>query len=241
MSIGILIPTWNNNEYLMPCLRSLLTPWFSGHIYVVNNGEPENMDGIDDKRVTILQQESNLGWEGGLKKGLEASQEDFVVFMNDDTYVPFSSIGWTDHLLTHFSDPRVAAVGPSTNVVMGAQQIFAPIDPKEDVLNVKFLIGFCLMVRRSALNEVGGIDDTLPGGDDFDLSIRLRNAGYKLLVDRNVFVYHHGFKTGERIHGTAASGGWNSMEMTERTNFSLINKHGLRPWLNCMKDQRVSA
>jgi SAM-dependent methyltransferase len=155
--------------------------------------------------------------------------------MNDDTYIPLPSIRWTNLLLNHFANPKIGAVGPTTNVVMGAQQIFSPIPYPQDILRVKFLIGFCVMVRRKALEEVGGIDDSLPGGDDFDLSIRLRKAGYELLIDRNVFVYHHGFKTGQRVHGNH----WNSMEMTENTNFALINKHGLRPWLDCMKNQVI--
>lgn len=234
--IDLLIPTWNNNEYLIPCLNSL-----SGEediqVFVVNNGDAENMEGVEQKNVTVLQQSMNLGWEGGLKKGLEASKSELVVFLNDDTYTPRSSHGWMSRLRLHFLDSKVGAVGPSTNVVMGAQQIFAPIDHENTVFKVKFLIGFCMMVRRSALEEAGGVDDRLSGGDDFDLSIRLRKAGYDLLVDRNEFVYHHGFKTGERIHGNAASGGWNSMDMIERTNFGLINKHGLRPWLDCMQNQ----
>jgi SAM-dependent methyltransferase len=92
-----------------------------------------------------------------------------------------------------------------------------------------------MMVRRSAVEQAGGIDMALPGGDDLDLSIRLRKAGYELWVDRNVFVYHHGFKTGERVNGNSTvSGGWNSIEMQERTNQALIQKHGLRAYLECM-------
>lgn len=241
--IGVIIPTWNNNQYLLPCLNSLLSPLATEdllHIYVVNNGEARNMEAISHPRVTILQQEKNLGWEGGLKAGLVASKEEFVVFMNDDTFVPLPSLRWANTMLDHFKLPQVGAVGPSSNCVMGLQNIFSTTYACRDVLQVNFLIGFCMMLRRSALEAVGGVDDSLPGGDDLDLSIRLRKAGYYLLVDRNVLIYHHGFKTGERVNGGPnIAGGWNSIEMTERTNFALINKHGLKEWIACMNQLPV--
>ncbi len=237
-NIGVIIPTWNNNEYLVPCLNSLLTPVTTEdllNIYVVNNGEPQNMDAISHPRIKILQQKDNLGWEGGLIKGLEASTEEFVVFMNDDTYIPPASIRWANVLINDFANPIVGAVGPSSNCVMGVQNIFSGLPYAYDILDVNFLIGFCMMVRRSALDAVGGVDDSLSGGDDLDLSIRLRKAGYKLLCDRNAFVFHHGFKSGERLKGTSdQKGGWNSVEMTERTNWGLIKKHGLHEFLYCL-------
>lgn len=235
--VAIIIPTYNGNDYLIPLLNSLLFTWKEGlfHIYLVNNGEIHNMDGIANPHVTVLQQPENVGWEGGLKVGLNASTEDLVLFLNDDTFIPMNSVDWLDRMTDHFKHDNVGAVGPASNCVRGAQNIFSGTPYDQDLLLVNFLIGFCLMVRRSALEKAAGIDDTLPGGDDLDLSIRLRKAGYGLICDRNVFVYHHGFKTGERVKGTPnMKGGWNSVEMTERTDWALMEKHGLPEWLNCM-------
>jgi predicted SAM-dependent methyltransferase len=234
-SIGIIIPTWDNPQYLMPCLNSLIrytVPEDLFHIYVVNNGRPEYMEGMKDhKYITVLQQESNLGWEGGLKAGLAASKEPYVVFLNDDTHIPSHQPNWLLRMISHFSYPDVAAVGPTSNVVMGRQQLFADCDSQ--VLPVKFLIGFCMMVKRDVLEAAGGIDATLPGGDDLDLSIRFRKLGKRLICDRQVFIWHHGFKTGERVEGTPnQAGGWNSVEKIEKTNFALINKHGLPAFLD---------
>ncbi len=229
--VDIIIPTWNNPNYLYPCVNSLMrnnTTENLFHIYIINNGYPGSIN-VDNPHITVIDAGENLGWEGGLKLGLQHSKAPFVVFHNDDTYIPPISRLWLNHLLQHFKDPRVGAVGPSSNVVMGRQNIFA--DLAAHIFPVKYLIGFCFMVRREALEKAGGVDDTLPGGDDFDLSIRLADAGYTLLADRSVFVYHHGFKTGERIFGTAdKTGGWNSYEFKEKTDFALIKKHGFRKW-----------
>lgn len=236
--IGVIIPTWNNNDYLGPCLNSLLNPLMTEdmiHVYLVNNGDPANVEQIVHPRITVLQQTKNEGWEGGLKAGLAVAKEQFICFLNDDTYVPMTSLRWVNRLLEHFKHPQVGAVGPSSNVVMGIQNIFSGLSPVHTPIQVNYLIGFCLLVRRSALEAAGGIDDSLPGGDDLDLSIRLRKAGYVLLADREVFIYHHGFKTGERVEGGPnQKNGWNSVEKTERTNWALMEKHGLYSWMACM-------
>lgn len=235
--LSIIIPTFNNFEYLRPCLESILTNITAlnlFHIYVVNNGHKNSCDWVNHKQVTVLQPGENLGWEGALKLGLEKSSEPFVLFLNDDTFIPPSSKLWVNKLMQPFIDPKVGAVGPASNVVMGLQNIFTqtPIP----VFTTKYLIGFCFMVRRSALMEVGGIDDTLPGGDDLDMSIRLRQGGYKLIAYKDVFVYHHGFKTGARIHGNEQqANGWNSFEMMEKTNHAIIKKHGFMAWWDCIK------
>ena len=92
-----------------------------------------------------------------------------------------------------------------------------------------------MLVRRSTLDEVGGIDVNFPTGDDIDLSIRFLKAGYLLQVDKTVFVYHHGFQTGERLYGGPSKpGGWNSPTMTDDTNRMIINKHGFKAWWRTM-------
>lgn len=237
--IDILIPTFNNAPYLGPCVQSLI-----GHtglresmrIIVVNNGDQKSCDFLPKHpSLEVIQAGKNLGWEGGLKRGLEESDSEFVCFMNDDTFVPFASHYWLNYVLPPFSDQNVAAVGPCTNVVMGPQNIFFGNEAADPYPDASYLIGYCMVVRRKYLDAVGGVDDTFPGGDDLDLSIRFRKAGYKLKIARSAFVYHHGFKTGERIRGHSdRPGGWNSQEMTERTNHWLIRKHGFRNFIDCL-------
>lgn len=242
--VSILCPTFNNPDYLFPCIQSIRAytmPEDLFHIYIINNGDKEQMGPyLNDPYITVLQQERNLGWEGGLKAGLAASKEPYVLLMNDDTYIPAHQRLWLTMMLNQFAHPDCGAVGPSSNVVMGSQNIFG-VRP-EPTLRAKFLIGFCMLLRRADLDAVGGIDDTLPGGDDLDLSIRLRKAGKYLISHRNVFVYHHGFKTGERVEGKPNQpGGWNSIEKMERTNQALIAKHGLRAFIDLWKEEPNSV
>jgi 2-polyprenyl-3-methyl-5-hydroxy-6-metoxy-1,4-benzoquinol methylase len=118
---------------------------------------------------------------------------------------------------------------------MGMQNIFS-MTPLS-VFERKFLIGFCFMVRREALEKAGGIDDAHTVADDFDMSIRLRKNGYRLLVDKRAFVYHHGFTTGNKVYGDFQKrNGWNSFERYEMGNHYIIGKHGFRSWAETMHD-----
>lgn len=236
--VTIIIPTWDNFEYLRPAVVSLLTNQTTKGLFeilVINNGHPNSCDFLKaQKQVKVINAGRNLGWEGGIDLGMKNSTSEFVCFFNDDAYIPTTSRLWLNNLLQHFRDPKVGAVGPSSNVVMGWQNIFA--DTRIHAFEAKFIIGFCALIRRSAFEQIGGMDLELPGGDDLDWSLRLRDAGYKVLVDRSVFVFHHGFKTGERIFGNPNSPqGWNSFEKTEKTNHALIKKHGFKKWWDLMK------
>jgi GT2 family glycosyltransferase len=227
LAVTIIIPSLNNRRYLEPCLSSILRETINVNyqIIVVNNCRRCTMEWIDDPRVTVLAPGSNLGWEGGLQLGLTLSLTPYSLFLNDDTLILRNQQRWLSRLLEHFENPQVGAVGPASNLVAGAQAIQRQAPTLR--FPVRFLIGFCMLVRRSALNQVGGIDLSLPGGDDIDLSIRLRRAGYSLLCDRRVFVYHHGYKTGERVYGPSNQHcGWNSREFTDRVTSALVAKHG---------------
>jgi glycosyltransferase involved in cell wall biosynthesis len=240
-TLSIIIPTFNNPEYLNPCISSILRTGILdtiGELIIINNGEQDIQRLCGHiKNIKIIKPEGNLGWEGGLKLGLENSDAPFVVFQNDDTFIPPNQPLFYRHLLSRFSDDLVGVVSPSTTIAAGPQSIYsanAPAVPME----VPYLIFFTVMVRRSALDEIGGVDTTLPGGDDIDVSMRMRKAGYKLLIDPGAFLIHHAFKTGERVNGGAnVKGGWNSEDMRDRTNAALIRKHGFKYFVQTLQSQ----
>jgi GT2 family glycosyltransferase len=203
-------------------------------LIIVNNGKQDMAMFRSHPGIVIVDTGKNLGWEGGLKAGLEQSDSEFVVFQNDDTFIPPTSVNLYQQLMACMADPSVAAVAPTTTVAAGRQSIYHPDSPRVP-LEVSYLIFFTVMVRRDYLEKVGGIDDTLPGGDDIDLSIRFRQAGYSIVIDPRAFLIHHGFKTGTRVRGDHTTrGGWNSLEMTERTNQYLIRKHGFRSFIKTL-------
>ena len=234
--IDIIIPTYENPDQLVQCIQSIEATKLSRpcDIIVVNNG-PVNLFQLQERyKFKLLMPDRNLGWTGGLAYGLKSSKSEFVMFANDDIFVPISSTMWLHNMARVLQQyPGVGAVGPASNCVMGLQNIWS--QSREYYHNVQFLVGFCMLVRKEALDKIGGLDESFNTGDDIDLSIRLRSEGYSLINTRNTFVYHHGFQTGEVLYGKPDEpGGWNSLQMTEQTNDHLIQKHGFKKWWRTM-------
>lgn len=239
--LDIIVVTFNNPQYAGPCLSSIINTGIlnlCARLIVVNNGDQPLEEHFQHYANTLfIKTGSNVGWEAALKVGLERSDARFVVFQNDDTFIPRANCSIYDRLLIPFADPRVGLVGPVTTVASGVQSIYHPAAPRS-LIEVPYAIFFMVMVRREALDAVGGIDASLPGGDDFDLSIRLRQAGYSLVVNPDAFLIHEAFKTGERVHGGPnVDGGWNSRKMREETNAALIRKHGFKTFYDTIAGQ----
>jgi len=243
--VTIIIPTFNNPQFLNPCVLSIArTGVLNGlaKLLIINNGTQPIGDQFKAfPNLEVVTPGSNLGWERGLQYGIEHSDSPFLVFQNDDTHIPQSDSFIYHYMLRHFSNADVAAVGPTTTTAAGWHSIYMQ-SPIRSLTEVSYLIFFTVMIRRTHLVEAGGIDFSCPGGDDIDLSIRLRKNGKKLFVDPTAFLIHHGFKTGERVRGGPnVAGGWNSKEMTDRTNQWLIQKHGFKTFLDTLRGIAVTG
>lgn len=235
---SIIIPTWNLPEYFTPCVDSIAkTGVLDGlcELIVVNNGI-QDMNFLKEwPNTKVLTPGKNLGWEGGLELGLKHAQGEFICFQNDDTLIPKATHDFYSQLLWPFQDENVAAVGPTTTIAAGWHSVFNKNYPRI-LTEVTFLIFFTAMVRRSYLEAAGGIDTSAPGGDDLDLSMRFRKMGKSVVINPDAFIIHHAFKTGERVKGTPDKPfGWNSKEMSDRTNRWLIQKHGFKMFMETLR------
>lgn len=237
-TFSIIIPTYNNPEYLIPCLESISRTGVLdglGELVVINNGD-QPLDYLKAwPNVKVLKPKSNMGWEGGLDLGLKHAEGEFICFQNDDTLIPKATQDFYSQLLWPFQNDNIAAVGPATTIASGWHSVFQK-DATRTLKDVSYLIFFTVMIRRSDLDAAGGIDISAPGGDDLDLSIRLRKLGKSLVVNPDAFLIHHAFKTGTKVRGdSSVAGGWNSKEMIDRTNQWLIQKHGFKTFMETMR------
>jgi GT2 family glycosyltransferase len=236
MDLTIAIPTHNNFKQLVDCLYTLtFYNEYPFKIVVINNGDAVDPDGKDFEEtlrnhivyphLKVISPGENLGWQGAINKAfLEECDTRLFAMCNDDlVFLPFSSL-FLRQLCNHFRFEEIGAVGPCSNFVAGAQNLWRHGLPK--LFCTTLLIGFCMVIRSDLFSKIGGLDEGMPGGDDLDLSILVRKHGYKLLVDRTCYVHHIGCQTGDRIN----AGWWNSLDHQEESNNHLIRKHGLRAW-----------
>jgi GT2 family glycosyltransferase len=238
--LTIAIPTYQNYQQLTWCLESLIgNTEFPFKVIIINNDSDKQSqayiesicDNIGFKSIEVLQPGTNLKWMGSINLALNKTDTPFFCMMNDDVvFLPESKIFWRA-LINHFNDSEVGAVGPSSNFVAGNQNLFninLPI-----ILETTLLIGFCLLTKTNLLKEIGGLDESLPGGDDLDLSIRLNKLGYKLVADRTAYLHHIGQQTGQRVHKNY----WDSQDHQEAVVNAMIQKHGFILWHNCFQSK----
>jgi len=226
--LTISIPTWHNPQQLGWCIRSLLqyTDYPYKVIVVDNGGDSDIEDWIGEvwNRVEVLRPGHNLGWCKAQNLVLNRCDTPYFCCLNDDVvFLPSQATFWRA-LIEHFADPKLAAVAPCSNFVAGAQSLMQMDIP--NLCETSLLIGMCAVFHTDRLKEVGGFDESLPGGDDLDWSIRLRQAGYKLAINRFCYLHHFGQQTGKRVKGDW----WDSDEHSEITNNALIRKHGIKAW-----------
>jgi len=230
----MVMPTWNNTEMCCDAIRTLYeyTDFEKyGVLLLVDNSPTKdpNLKMYCERYGAIYYPSwENMGWMGSINYGFGVMKSmPYFTMCNDDVVFPQDPDFWprTFKLL---EDPKVAGVGPVSNYVMGWQQHRIPLT--DELGEVELLVGFCATYKTSALEEVGVLDMSLPGGDDLDISIRMRKAGYKLICDRRSFLYHYGSATGTRIHSD-----WDNLQSQHRTLNAIIRKHGVIPWYRCVQ------
>lgn len=130
--------------------------------------------------------------------GARRARGEFLLFIDDD--VRLGSEDLIERMLRTFEqDSRIGLVGVSQQVPADAspfarrcakelERFEAPVlDRVEDS---DLASHACMMIRRSVYLAVGGEHDLLPRGTDPDLRLRLREAGYRVVLAPGAWVYH---------------------------------------------------
>ena len=150
--------------------------------------------------MTVLRHDRSKGPSAARNTGLAACETDFVAFLDSDV-VPRR--GWLEALLGHFCDPAVALVAPRIvglqepeNLVARYEAVRSSLDlghreaPVVPYGTVSYVPSAAIICRRTALNDVGGFDETLKSGEDVDLCWRFIEAGARLRYEPIALVGH---------------------------------------------------
>jgi len=127
--------------------------------------------------------------------GWRRATGEVVVFVDDDVVVEPDTV---ERLVAELRDRDCDALGARIDPLEPGRLVADFMHAEHLVSHkvvdgeVRWLVTACVAVRRSVLDEVGGFDDHLrhAGGEDADLSLRLRAGGYRLAVSDGVAVRH---------------------------------------------------
>ena len=116
---------------------------------------------------------------------IEESTEDVICLLNNDTLV---EEGW-DRMIEVLEDKKVGAVGPVCNNCGGKQK---NMEKNGQIEEINDLSGFCYLFRKEVWEEVGEFPEDMPFyGQETVFNRKLEDRGYKLMVDRRVYIHHY--------------------------------------------------
>jgi len=196
---------------------------FSQEIVIVDNAGSDGSVAAAKSaypEIIVLRAQKNLGFAGACNLGIRKTRGEFIVLLNDDAEV---TSGWLGPLLACLrDDERVAACQPKLLSLQQPGQfdyagasgglldvfgypfsrgrIFQAIEKDagqyDEAMDVFWASGACMMLRRSALNTVGLLDeDFFAHMEEIDLCWRLHLAGYRVRVVPSSVVRHQSGST----------------------------------------------
>ena len=216
--VEISLVSTDNRELLEACLRSLpaACEGLDWHVTVVDNASSDGtaeMVQRDFPAARLMRNDSRLGFSVNHNKVIgpvvaEGSAR-YVVVLNEDTELEPGSVA----ALVAYADahPRTGVVGPAIFGTEGERQpsyfrfpgvlgqIGWALRPGRALPQHRgegWLNGSCLLVRVSALEEIGLLDDRFfIFFEDTDLGYRMRAAGWSSDVVEEARILHHGHMT----------------------------------------------
>jgi FkbM family methyltransferase len=210
---SIIIVTHNQLAFTRQCIESIHRYTDEPYeLIVVDNassdGTLDYLRGLDG--ITVLANAENRGFPAAANQGLRAATGQQLLLLNNDTIV---TTGWLTRLLRALrSDRKIGLVGPCSNCVSGEQQVPARYEDLAGLDGFAWdwgqthdgqrqdtdrLVGFCLLLKREVLDQIGLLDERFGLGcfEDDDYCLRALRAGYRLAITRDAFIHHAGGQT----------------------------------------------
>ena len=213
-TVSAVVVLYNSAAVIADCLRSLEAHARAGWLEAVgvDNASPDESAAIVERDfpwARLVRQPRNLGFAGGVNRGLRVARGDRFLLVNPDVVVPPETIpGLLRYLDEH---PQVGAVGPRVlrpngqaevtatyrptyrNEIIESLGLFvfrrwipawrsrALLDPPSGPVAVDVLSGCFLMFPRHVLERVGEFDeDFFMYVEDVDWCVRVRDAGFEV-------------------------------------------------------------
>jgi len=216
--LSVIIPNWNGARHLPACLDSLRRQTYPlVEVIVVDNASTDESVTLiqrDYPEVVLVSLDQNLGFAGGVNRGIEAARGEIVAALNNDTEV---SPGWAEALVTALRRHPEAGMAASKILLFDRRDTLHSAGDACGVDGIplnrgvwqkdqgqfdaeEYIWGGCggaVAYRRAMLDDIGLLDEDLfMYCEDVDLNWRAQLAGYRCVFVPEAVVYHHLSATG---------------------------------------------
>lgn len=216
--VDVIVPIYNAPVLLRACLDALVDrlPLYA-RLHLIDDASPDPQVAqvlashvlTSRRAVSVRRNAENLGFVGTVNAAMARCDGD-VVLLNTDTVVTH---GWLDRMVACAgSDPRIATITPFSNnaeicsLPAFCQSNSVPADPERYARaayaagpptypDLPTGVGFCMFIRRAALNALGMFDAETFGrgyGEENDWCMRATGHGWRHVLCDDAYVVHVG-------------------------------------------------
>lgn len=213
--VSIIIVNYNGRKWLKKCFDSLIKQTYKDFeiILVDNNSGDDSISFLEktykDKRIRIIQSGGNLGFAGGNNIGIKVAKGEYILFLNNDTWVESNFI---ESIMKFYKNNQYDIIAPFEKGydknedfqeykisidVLGHFIYFKDLSVKKEF----YLSGVSLFFPKKLYQETKGLDNNFfMYFEEIDWFWRLHLLKKKISHIPNVFVYHKGSgSTGDGI------------------------------------------
>lgn len=209
--VFIVIVHYGKVEVTKKCLQSLFSSKATfDHIVIINNDSSIlNHKVFRDKRITIYQNEVNVGFASAVNQGIEIAlfqNPKYILLLNNDTIVHDNFI--EDLLKCLKLEKNIGIIAPviqfkkdntswfdlggRVNRLLGrtTHKNVSEVTSKK-LLIVDYVSGCCMLIRARIINEVGFFDSNFfLYYEDVDFCLRAKKTGWKVGVCPDARIEH---------------------------------------------------
>lgn len=203
MKIALVMPVLNAQDTIQRCLESVMNQERQAdEIILVDNGSTDKTIALiesfraQNKHCSIiLLHEKKRGAGAARNKGIQAASAQVIAFTDSDCILPSA---WLKNIEDLYNKHNVDAIGGLTYLYnpakifqkLEAMDLVIPfnlqgsrINDKNEILFGKLMGTFNCSCKTEALAKVKGFDESFSvSGEDIDLTFRLFEAGFSILV-----------------------------------------------------------
>ncbi len=181
-------------ELTVRCLESIHATFDDCRVILVDNGSSiEDIEAaahtLEKRDSLLIRNGSNLGFARAVNIGIAETEAPYICILNNDTIM---TPGAFESMLAYMdADPGLGIVGPRTNRCETQQRADGPGEPGLTYTN-GLIAFFCTILRREILDDVGLLSEEygLGYGEDDDYCIRAVQAGWRLGIANDAWVWH---------------------------------------------------
>lgn len=181
--VSVVIPAFNRADKIEASVRSVQAQSYSHwEIVVSDDGSTDTTRDvvrkmiIADKRVRLITREKNAGAQAARNAGVREAKGEWIAFLDsDDLWLPDS----LERRLNIALRENVPVVHSNAYILHpGKEKELYRVAPLSGWVHNKVLCGEgpmfpCLLIRKSALEKIGLLDESIVSYQEWDTSIRL--------------------------------------------------------------------